>query len=112
MAEYDPAHNGLMPTGPDSDPEDDAFDKAPPEPLSNPASPYKLVTETYDTLEDLKSDLREFTALAGFNIVRLKASNKVEGLSYSIILFSCQRGNDRASKTPSRASSTTKLGYP
>jgi len=90
MAKYNPAHNGLMPTSPDLDPEDDAFDKAPPEPLSNPASPYKLVTETYNTLEDLKSDLCEFAALAGFNIVRLKASNKVKGLDYSIILFNCQ----------------------
>jgi len=112
MAEYDPAHNGLMPTSPDSDPEDDTFNKAPPEPLSNPASPHKLVTKTYNTLEDLKSNLREFTALAGFNIVRLKASNKVEGLGYSIILFSCQQGNNRASKALLRASNTTKLSYP
>jgi len=89
MAKYDLAYNGLMPTGPDSDPEDDAFNKAPLEPLSNPTSPHKLVTKTYNTLEDLESDLREFTALASLNIVRLKASNKVEGLGYSIILFSC-----------------------
>jgi len=112
MAEYDPAHNGLIPTGPDSDLEDDTFNKAPLEPLSNPVLPYKLVTKTYNTLEDLKSDLCEFTALTGFNIVRLKASNKVEGLGYSIILFNCQRGNDCTFKALLRASNTIKLGYP
>jgi len=89
MAEYDPAHNGAMPTDPKSDLEVDTNDKSPLEALSNPALPYKLVTETYDTLKDLKSNLHEFTASAGFNIVRLKASNKVDGLGYSIILFSC-----------------------
>ena len=89
MAEYDPVHNGAMPTDLKSDPEVDTNDKSPPEALSNPASPHKLVTETYNTLKDLKSDLREFTASASFNIVRLKASNKVNKLSYSIILFNC-----------------------
>jgi len=88
MAEYNLAHNNAIPTDPKSDPEVNTNDKSPLEALSNPASPYKLVTETYNTLKDLESDLHEFTASTSFNIVRLKAFSKVNKLGYSIILFS------------------------
>jgi len=78
-----------MPTDLKLDPEVDTNDKSPLKALSNPVSLYKLVTETYDTLKDLESDLCKFTASTGFNIIRLKAFNKVNRLGYSIILFSC-----------------------
>ena len=78
-----------MPTDPKSDLEVDTNDKLPLKALSNPALPHKLVTETYNTLKDLESNFYKFTASANFNIVCLKAFNKVNKLSYSIILFNC-----------------------
>jgi len=62
-----------------SDLEVDINDKLPLEALSNPTSPYKLVTKTYNTLEDLESDFCQFIASASFNIVYLKALIRLMG---------------------------------
>jgi len=82
-------YNSAILTDPKSDLKVDTNNKSPLEALSNPTSPYKLVTKTYNTLKDLESNLYKFIASASFNIIRLKAFNKVNKLSYNIILFSC-----------------------
>jgi len=82
-------YNGAILTDLKSDLEVDTNDKSPLKALSNPISLYKLVTETYNTFKDLESNLCKFITFTSFNIIRLKAFNKVNKLSYNIILFSC-----------------------
>jgi len=104
----------------DSDPEVDAdgdatdlfLDDEPPEPLSNPPPSHRLLTNQYDSLKALKSDLQDFTASAGFCVLKLRSNNYVNSIGYTNVTFSYQRGAIRPSKAVSRSTSTIKMGCP
>ena len=104
----------------DSDPKVDAdgdatdlfLDDEPPEPLSNPPPSYRLLTDQYNSLKALKSDLQDFAASAGFCVLKLRSNNYINSIGYTNVTFGCQRGAIRPLKAVSCSTSTTKIGCP
>jgi len=116
MAEKSPPRIGVIDSDPEVDADGDAtdlfLDDKPPEPLSNPPPSHRLLTDQYNSLKALKSDLQNFTASAGFYVLKLRSNNYVNSIGYTNVTFSCQRGAIRPSKAVSRSTSITKMGCP
>lgn len=53
------------------------------QPLANPPPNHELLTRQYESRHDLEDALYDFTARAGYNIYRLRSSNKWKDFGYT-----------------------------
>jgi len=66
---------------------DDVNPSVPPEALSNPPPYHKLSAKQYNSLANIKLNLREFTALANFYIVKVRSTNHLDGFGPTYVNF-------------------------
>jgi hypothetical protein len=87
MAENSPPRNVVDDYDPDPDTEGEDNPTYHPKPLVNPSTSYRLFTDLYNSLEELKADLHKFAASTGFYIVKSQLNNKVKGLGYTNVNY-------------------------